>query len=614
MRTRRWMMLWCALALSLPVCLPAAARAAEGAAAEWRLEQPHLPGVSWPVPLGSVGDVEFFEPNRGLLITGGNGDAVGPGVWTYDGQSWHELSNKCGAAHNGRIAWAGPDEFWTVSDGRPGQAGESVGTQFEKKAPLEDNTLCHFQNGQIVASYAHPAFEANSYQVMRGAACIAPTDCWFGGERLPEPQIGSFHLHWNGVSLEEEPYPTERFPVYEMRALGERIFESVLAEMRLPTEPELAITPALHVINPPGVIPQMEPENEAGAGLPIYERAESAQAVSYLHLAAADGMLWAAAGLVRPPGQLTIAIREGGWRLLIGPTSPGGAQLPEPVLPPAEAGEEERLFEGKVSGASVAAIAAEPGTESAWIALGIHNAERAVLIHVDAEGHLLDERTFPSAEERAAGHRRKGRGSEHCLPGAERLLAGDDEGLAVPLGAGGERTLPANGDPGFGQLISYRPPDQGLPQVGPDAPPEDTSGLQERGVVSISVVTTATTEHTPEKRVKLPLLSHLSRRLRGDTLEMTFHLSVKARLRLLAKRKRQVIAATPMHTFDAGERKLLLKLNPHNWPTKLSLQTHALQPLRTVSSVGGEGANINTETTGLFVSPFANGARPGLVP
>ena len=433
--------------------------------------------------------------------------------------------------------------------------------------------------------------------------------------RCPEPQIGAFHLHWNGVSLEEEPYPTERFPVYEMRALGEHIFESVLAEMRLPTEPELAITPALHVINPPGVIPQMEPENEAGAGLPIYERAESAQAVSYLHLAAADGMLWAAAGPVRPPGQLTIAIREGGWRLLIGPTSPGGAQLPEPVLPPAEAGEEERLFEGKVSsGRRWPRSQRNRGPSSAWIALGIRNAERAVLIHVDAEGQLLDERTFPSAEERAAGIGEKGGAASIACPAQNDCWLATTKGWLYHLAPAGERTLPANGDPGFGQLISYRPPDQGLPQVGPDAPPEDTSGLQERGVVSISVVTTATTEHTPEKRVKLPLLSHLSRRLRGDTLEMTFHLSVKARLRLLAKRKRQVIAATPMHTFDAGERKLLLKLNPHNWPTKLSLQTHALQPLRTVSSVGGEGANINTETTGLFVSPFANGARPGLVP
>ena len=169
---RRWALLCFALAMSLPAGVPATSRAAEGEAPEWRLEQPRPPGVSWPVPLGSVSDVEFLEPNRGLLITAGNGEAVEPGVWTYDGQGWHELSNKCGAAEGGRIAWAGPDEFWTVSDGRPGQAGEALGTGSEQKVPLADNALCHFDDGQIVASYAHPAFQADSYQLMRGAACL----------------------------------------------------------------------------------------------------------------------------------------------------------------------------------------------------------------------------------------------------------------------------------------------------------------------------------------------------------------------------------------------------------------------------------------------------------
>jgi hypothetical protein len=95
---------------------------------------------------------------------------------------------------------------------------------------------------------------------------------------------------------------------------------------------------------------------------------------------------------------------------------------------------------------------------------------------------------------------------------------------------------------------------------------------------------------------------------------MTFHLSVKARVRLLAKRKKRVIASTTMRTFEPGNRQLLLRLNPHRWPTNIALQTHALQPLKKVSSVVGEGANIGTESTGAFVSPFAQGAHPGLLP
>ena len=34
-----------------------------------------------------------------------------------------------------------------------------------------------------------------------------------------------------------------------------------------------------------------------------------------------------------------------------------------------------------------------------------------------------------------------------------------------------------------------------------------------------------------------------------------------------------------MRTLAAGDRKLLLRLNRREWPTKLSLQTHALAPL-----------------------------------
>ena len=71
-------------------------------------------------------------PNRGLLITGGNKPSIEPGIWTYDGAAG--TSSRTSAAPNadGRIAWAGPDDFWTVSDGRPGQAAEAIGTSEER--------------------------------------------------------------------------------------------------------------------------------------------------------------------------------------------------------------------------------------------------------------------------------------------------------------------------------------------------------------------------------------------------------------------------------------------------------------------------------------------------
>ncbi len=99
----------------------------------------------------------------------------------------------------------------------------------------------------------------------------------------------------------------------------------------------------------------------------------------------------------------------------------------------------------------------------------------------------------------------------------------------------------------------------------------------------------------------MPLLSHLrSRVLGGSTLQLSFHLAVKARLRLLAKRKRTVVAKTPTRTLNAGNRRLLLRLDRRRWPTKLDLQTHALAPLPTVST---RGAAVGTVSTGFFELP-----------
>ena len=183
-----------ALVLTLAVAPSSAQAQGAGEAPAWRLEKvlpPQRPGESTeahdkqlPVGLGKIGDIEFWAPNRGLLITAGNPPTVPPGVWVYNGVEWRELATECGAT-DGRIAWAGPDEFWTVSDGRPGQTSESK--ENINLPPLEDNTLCHFADGQIVGSYAHPAFQADSYLQMHAAGCLEPSDCWFAGEPLEEP-------------------------------------------------------------------------------------------------------------------------------------------------------------------------------------------------------------------------------------------------------------------------------------------------------------------------------------------------------------------------------------------------------------------------------------------
>jgi hypothetical protein len=610
----------------LAVALPAVALAGEAGGAEWRLEQPSPPppppgvaAASLPIGLGQIGDIEFWAPNRGLLITHGNGKAVPPGVWAYDGVEWREISEQCGATE-GSIAWAGPDEFWTVSDGRPGQVNESSGTQFEKQVPLEDNTLCHFAGGAIVGSYAHPAGQADSYQAMHAAACIPPTppavdssDCWFGGDPLPEPQLGAFHLHWNGSALEAEPYLGEAHAVESMSVLEGVLYESVRIRASDRVAEEHSRYPPLHTIEPEAT-PPIAPESEEP---PLYGSPEErSSALEFLHLSAAEGALWGAAGkspqAVEPgeeAGQVTVVRRiQGVWSQVLGPGAPSSGIAPHPLgrVLSGEA-EERKLLGGEAKAAAVSGIAAEPGSEDAWLALrpptGSGEGLSAVLVHISAEGKVLGTQVLPSQHEVQEGVGPKGAAARISCPAVEDCWLATTDGWLYHLAPEGQQTLPPSEISGFHNVITFRPADQGLPQVVADAPPPDTSGLNEEFNAQTDVKGESSLPTTNTK-VQLPLLSRLhSRLVHGSTLQLSFHLAVKARVRLLAKRHGRVVAQTPMRTLKAGGRVLTLRLNPHAWPTNLSLKTHALAPLPLVSSVTGEGANVTTVTTGLAVLP-----------
>jgi hypothetical protein len=561
-------------------------------------------GSSTPIGLGRIGDIEFWAPNRGLLITDGNGSTIPPGLWAYNGEGWHELATVCGAT-DGRIAWAGPEEFWTVSDGRPGQANNPKNGE---PAPLEDDTLCHFAGGQVVASYASLAFQANSYQPMHAAGCIDHTDCWFAGDSLPEGQVGAFHLHWNGSSLGAEPYPGEGHAVEDMRLFDGQLYESVRLRTRFhPPKPseEDPVTnpplepPPLHLINPQGISPTFE----SISGLPLYGAEEFPEALGPLHLSADEEALWAAAGPVREPpekseaaGATVVRYSQGAWSQTLGPeTNPSGATL----------------FGEDV----VDSIAAEPGTSDAWIALDSQadaqhpSPEAAALIaRVSADG-TVSQQQLPSAGEGGE----KGAGDQITCPAVNDCWLATTQGWLFHLAPAGERQLARDNDPAFSSLITYRPPDEGLPQVVPDAPPPDDSGLTEASAQpNLGKLLEEATAQT-ETRVSVALLSNIhSRLVHGRTLELRFHLSVKARVRLIAKRRKHVVASTPTRTLPAGNRKLLLSLNPKQWPTKLELQTHALAKLPTQST---RAPGNNTVSTGLITLPhFSAITRSGQLP
>ncbi len=515
--------------------------------------------------------------------------------------AWHELASVCGASH-GRIAWASGDEFWTVSDGVAGQAASAQGVL----PPLEDDTLCRFAPGakgqlEVARSYASPAFLASSYQAMTAAACLTPSDCWFGGEPLPAPQPGAFNLHWNGAALEAQPNATAR-SVLDIRAYEGRLLEASALALEeahgVDEEPQeilhpfvlygISSTPAgaeFHGVRPlaPGRVAL--PEYAAGS----YPAALGAFQLSATPEAGGGESLWAAAGPVPVPpkgsqsGALTILHEAGGvWSQVLGPAVPATLASDPPAI-------EEDV---------VRSIAAEPGSSSAWLALdtqlgasGSSPTALATVAHVQADGALSEEQ-LPTADERAAGVPPQGAAAELACPAQNDCWLATTRGALFHLSEEGMQTLPVDGDQAFaGPPITYRPQSEGLPLEQFAIPGNAEEG---EALGSSSIGRRYRAPSSENYRVQaLPYTGARSRLLPGHVLQITFRLAVRSRVRLVAVRHAGTVARTSVRTLAAGSRRLLLKLDPRRWPTRLELQVHPLAPLPTSPA----SRSVNTITT-----------------
>jgi hypothetical protein len=598
------------LTLLLVLAVVPAARATEltdESGASWQVEQPappppEQPGVepsSVPVSLGHIGDIEFYEPNRGVLITSGNGSSVPPGVWFYNGVVWRELSNQCGAT-DGRIAWAGPDEFWTASDGRPGQAPPAG----QQPPPREDNTLCHFAPGAngriaIVGSYASVAFEASSYLPMHGAGCLTASDCWFAGDPLAEPETGAFQLHWNGHTLAAEPYLPEGHTVSGMRRYEGKLFESVKLAPGDRVAKAVFRPAPLRGINSEGTEKLFEPIT----GLPPYLYAGSGEfstALDYLRLGTGGESLWAAGG---PVAETPAGSEKAGVTVIRHQSGVGWSSV-------VSSGQGKTMFPGEV----VKTVAGEAEGSSAWLGLDTEQdvaspsaLARAHVVRLTSEGATSDDELLP---EPGDPHGPLGAVSQIVCPAAHDCWMTTNGGWLLHLATAAERKSPqTESDAVFreeGGLITFRPPDEGVPQEPSDELPADISGNETEGSREKSIPNT-----TPKQaRETVPLVSGVHEKLvHRTTLELSFRLAVKAHVRLLAERGHRVIASTPQRTLRAGKRMLLLKLDPKHWPSKLNLQTKALAPLPTRPAARG----LNTITTS-FLAPATLISGAGFLP
>lgn len=545
------------LALIALIALTPAVAGAEG----WRSAQPPPPlapegekEVGAPVPLGHIGQISFWAPNRGLLITSGT-EVVPAGLYYYNGISWRELSTVCGGT-DGRIVWTGENNFWTISNQ---QAGQQVGTGVNVELARQNISLCHFENGAFVASYAEPIGAPDSYRQMDAAACSEPNDCWFGGEALSgAANSGAFHLHWNGQTVTpvpslETPEPQLEdppYPVTSMAYLKGHIYESV----QEPTSSGGSSPLLIHRIAEGSSKPFVPLLIEGPLGEPF------SATVSELTFGADATQLWAAGGSVvlrlTPKGQFQ-------------QLKTSGSALPGPIT----------------------AVAAEPGGEGAWLALGevTGASPSAGVAHIQANGTVDAVEQLPEAGEGLAD---KGAADAIACPAQGDCWLASQEGWLFHLGG----NYPEDHDPYFQSLITYRPQDASIPYVPPETFPEDDSG---DNPASIPAAPSSSSPATAPTTIPAPLYSDVQDKLlKHSTLAVSFTLATKSRVRLLAMRHKHTVAASARVVLAQGRHTLRLRLRRNAWPTKLDLQVQALGPVPVISTGAGGGPEAGKASNG----------------
>jgi hypothetical protein len=557
------------LALTL-LALLAAVAAAEG----WHSDQPPPPpppegeiGAGVPVPLGHIGEISFWAPNRGLLITAGT-ETIPAGLYYYNGVTWRELSKVCGGAE-GRIAWAGPEDFWTISNQEVGQQfANGVNVELEQ----EDRSLCHFEPGpsgklEVVASYGEPIGVPGSYQHMDAAACSEANDCWFAGGPVPVgPNGGTFHLHWNGHTL--TPVPSLETPESQLQ-------------------------------DPPGDV----------TGIVFYKGHfyESAQSSSFPLHKIVEGSSNPFVPLL-PEGPLAPAPKQPGEREPFFYTGPGafrfsvdsntlwaisGQGLPALLLGSGSQFQQVTLSDPDELD-EVAGIAAEPGTSDAWVSIDPPSESSktvARVARIQTNGSVEGEVQLPEVGE---GLGDKGAAGTIACPAQGDCWVATSQGWLFHLGG----SYPEDGDPAFQTLIDYRPPDASIPFAAPEEEfPEDDSGANVAPELPTLIKQPAA---PPAPRARKPLFSNVSSRvLRGTTLALTFTLATKSHVRLLALRRERTVAKTASRVLAGGRHTLRLRLSRRAWPTKLDLRVTAIGTVPLQPSGGGPTGGPTVVTTSL---------------
>lgn len=549
-----------AAALAVAAVAAAGAASAPGVAraeATWRLEQPAPPeGARFKAPLGTPDDMEFLAPNEGLLSVEGN-SVVPQGLLFWNGRGWHQLSTVCGGSgETSRIAWASPDEFWTITEPSEPRVGSGLG-------------LCHFKDGVVVGSYSTALQSPDPFRPMDAAACNGPDDCWFAGIASEDPsgqRVGAFHLHWDGANLTSSYQPQGR-GVSGLAVFDGGFFESTLVGTQ-PGDDTHQVSLATPEPNGPILIHQLVGQTFQDANfLPFPYSGVPKEGVELLSAKSDGADLWfSGGGAASGPA----APRDGS-----APSPPVAVRYNPPFfqqapIEPSLFGSEDRFVD----------IAPVPGTTSAWVAdqtLSERGSatDRAKVALIGADGSAtLD--TLP-----ASG---AGRGSAQLVAatGPEEAWMVTSAGWLFHYSSGA--LLPEDNDPNWASTITIRP-NESVEQFVADTPPPDDSTLFAPPPVQVETKPAGETV-----QLVIPaLLKNIKVSRRGLTVTISFVLTRLADVQLVAKLHGRVVARTRRERLTPGHRKLTLTFQRRRWPDALSFKTKELTKPKPVPAAGSEG-------------------------
>ena len=214
----------------------------------------------------------------------------------------------------------------------------------------------------------------------------------------------------------------------------------------------------------------------------------------------------------------------------------------------------ERFPEGLVDG-----VAAEPGTTDAWLALDTkshaknHTATQALVARIAADGTVSDEASLPGAGD---PHGPLGAAEQIVCPAIHDCWMATEKRLArAPRD--GSRTRQPPKTPMLRSQAKNRSRSARRTKASRRNPrmrsPSTTRGSKNRDpqLEDLAAARPGARRGSPRSPCRCSRIC-ARRLIDGTTLELSFHLAVKARVRLLAKRRRKVVASTA--TRDAEGR------------------------------------------------------------